>query len=415
MVQMQYNRYLLEDQHQVAQQQYMTPQYSTLTATQTATTAYNTIYAEPDYMYSFNTGRQNEVVFAEGVGLHCGDVRIKGRVKLDIDFRMEDNFGVDMTFFKTLAKYGLNDKLEKAIGNTQGFTKEILTDNVPFSIINILKATFFETVKETAREVGSKIATEMIAGTFANTNLLKDAMKSIVDEKIKESKIKLTVDGEAFEVSLADILVDDRRLRYEAESKIEYNKMTFDYSKIREHMKKKKKELFIAKIKTIEIVKKINDNQIKLEEAYKFFGVKNKIDFARMNKDSIERELRALTLLRQLVNKEEFKQYLNNTYIDIPDIKENKIYRIHKDKRIEVINGVNNKPEKSLCIELQDQRCPRTDSVIAKMLLAKNDIKKLLDNSNHYNYSGGREIIIEVPQATIGRLGAVGRLGAIGI
>ena len=136
-------------------------------------------------------------------------------------------------------------------------------------------------------------------------------------------------------------------------------------------------------MKSINIRNKIVSARIKLEDAYQFWGIKDK-KFSFQSEEEVEKELRALTLLRKLVKDEQFTKYMVEKFIDIPDVGDkNKIYRIHRDQRIEIINLQQNKIEERLCIHLNNNG-PKTDEVIAKLMFAKVNPKELISRSNSY-------------------------------
>jgi len=345
-----------------------------------------------------------DVSIRDGAAFKCNDLTIKGKIKLDLNCLIEENFQLDALVAKFISKFSVNDGLPKQVGySTTPIYRETLYNGQSKDLmLPYLKQIFLEIVNKAAVTVGERIGAEIIAGTLKDTNLMKDVVKDIVKDELKTSKIELEVDDETFEVTLNDILSNKPpRICLEGESYIgalegfkpiceiekENGRMKFDFDKVRMYMKKKKKELYVAKLKTVSIVKKISESRINLDDMYKFWNIKNKIQLARYSEEEVQRELKALALLRKLVEKGEFNSYLKNRFIDVPDIKGNRTFRIHKDRYIEIIeNDKINQSKQALCVHVDG--VPKTDEVIAKILLAKTDSRELIKRSNVHGGSG---------------------------
>ena len=236
------------------------------------------------------------------------------------------------------------------------------------------KAIFLEALKKSANEHGRKLAQDIVNKKLHVGTETQSQMK---DRLLNDIQIKIpNKEGDVY-VSLNQILKTDIS---------EGEMLSFDFDKVRQIIVQNKKKLYVEKVKTINIIRKIDDIKVaKLKDCYAFWGINSKQDFKRLNEQEVDKELRALQLLRKLVKEDQFKSYIEKSFIDIPDFKENKIYRIHKNKRIEIIDSKTNKIDKRLCIELTDRKCPPTDSVIAKYLITSTDKKKLIANSNVYD------------------------------
>jgi len=320
------------------------------TATTCATNDYGTQYIQCS-LDIYNTNRA--VTLIENINIELN----VGRIHLNDEniFRTRINNNAD-----------INNSTTQMISNNFGHLSE-----------REAKMLFVEILKQSAKEQGIKLANDIVSKRLHTGTEDAQTMKNRL---LNEVTIYIPSKEGNISVSLNDILKE----RKEGEM------LSFDFGKVRQKIIKNKKKVYAEKLKTINIIKKIDSIKIAtLKDNYSFWGVKQKQDFKRLNEIEVDKELKALQLLRQLVKEDQFKDYIKNSYIDIPDFKENKIYRIHKNKRIEVINTKSNKVDKRLCMDLTDSKCPPTDAVIAKYLITINDKKKLLENSNHFNGDNG--------------------------
>ncbi|NQU99225.1 MAG: hypothetical protein HQ538_00665 [Parcubacteria group bacterium] len=267
------------------------------------------------------------------------DIDIKLRLKAFPDYR-----GSFLQFEtrseqprKTLrSSYDISDVLANALGNP-----------------GELKRTLFEILENQARESGKALAEDMIKGD------------NVEKHKLRETRIQIPINGgkETFSVRLGDLITEnlelDARTKGEGESRLEYdknrkNEIVLDFKKVQLAVKNQKKVIYQQKLKTIMIFKKEN---------------------------------KAKDLLKTLVDPRQFKNYKKNRFIDVVDVKDKwKVYRIWKDNHIDVIDLRKQKVIHELCTHLDFKYgCPKTDEVVAKLMMARFDVQALYNSSNKYD------------------------------
>jgi hypothetical protein len=291
-----------------------------------------------------------------------GDITFTGNIDVDLKLVRNPNLH-GMGIISTVS---INDKIFR---QCRTFFEESL-----YSSSNNLKDIFLEYVKDSAKITGRRIARDIIEGRLSREvgNLMT---ATEAQEKILNNDIKIKTKVGSFKIPLKNLI---KSCDIENADGV----LEFDYEKLRIERKQFEKGIYTKKLQSINIIKSITKAKLSLDDAYKFWGIKNKNDFSKYNEEDTQKEIKALQLLRRLVQEDKFAQYIKEQYIDIPAIKGNKIYRIHRDKKVEVINIFDNKIESRLCIHANCLGAPKTDEVIAKMLLAKSD--KLIEKSNVY-------------------------------
>lgn len=271
-------------------------------------------------------------------------------------------------------EHGIGGRIKlfsSGIGRSYGFNisqAQLLSDNI-VQTLPYLKEKFVRMLQESARQAGHKIADELIRGRFPQPD-----KKQILKEALSECMMEIPTEGGICKVPLSDVV---KRNIGEGES------LTVDYEQIRLARVRHKKEIYTKKVKSITICRNLQAYRIELEDAYKFWGIQNK-DFSQLSEEGTIKELKALTLLRKLVSEDQFKNYMQHQFIDVPDYRGGKVYRIHRDQRIEVL-GVTKDVESRLCLHLDNPGGPKTDEFIMKVMFAKNNPEQLFIRSNKYD------------------------------
>jgi len=267
-----------------------------------------------------------------------------------------------------------------------------------------LKELFAAHLVQSAQQHGKEIAKDLAKNGLKSLGISNK--KEAIDTAIKETSISILVNGEMVKLPLSQLVKSNKNFVTDRDE------LVFDFDAVRLAIRKHKKGIYLDKVKTINMSNNIVKAQIKLEDAYKFWGIKTAKDLKNFSEEIINKELKALTLLRRLVRDEEFTKYMIEKFIDVPDIINNRIYRIHRDKRIEVINSVKRAEnckegqstgiEEYLCIHLDNPGGPITDEVIAKLMFAKTNPQQLLDKSNKYK-AGQNEPLPQVEELIVAR------------
>jgi len=231
-----------------------------------------------------------------------------------------------------------------------------------------------EWIKQGAREVGRELAREITHNTIRPESLQRLRGKEQLRQILNEYEIELPTKDGIIIVPIGNLV---RKHIGEGE------KLTFDFNEVRNIIKADKAKKKIAKYKSVNIRNIISASSMKLEDMYNYWGIKDKF-LGNFSEEEVQKELKALTLLKRLVVDEEFKRYIKDKYIDIPSIKGDKVYRINRSGHIKVLTKQKTFLKEELCVNLHNPRGPQTDEVIMKAMFAKNNESGLYERSNVY-------------------------------